>query len=102
MAQKHTTPATSKQDVQKNVHTPIKNWGGLIYTLISAVIIISGTYFAIRWAQGDFRVDESSSLLARETALTTPFIYHPENMTSKSVKMAIAPGISILLLKNHW
>ena len=69
MAKKQTvTPAPSK-DTQKNAHAPIKNWGGLIYTLISAVIICSGTYLAIRWAQGDFRVDESSSLLARETGL---------------------------------
>ena len=69
MAKKQTVSATPVTSVQKNIHTPIKNWGGLIYTLISAVIIISGTYFAIRWAQGDFRIDESSSLLARETGL---------------------------------
>jgi len=50
-------------------HPPIKNWGGLIYTLFSAIVIIAGTYLAIRWAQGDWRHDENSDSLARETGL---------------------------------
>ena len=48
---------------------PIRNWAGLLYTCFSAIMIIGGTYLAVRWAQGDFRVDESEDMLARETGL---------------------------------
>ncbi len=47
----------------------IRNWPGIVYTLFSGIIIIIGTYFAIRWAQGDFRFDQSADLLAKETGL---------------------------------
>lgn len=60
------TTATHKTKVTA---PPIKNWGGLIYTVVSAIIIIVGTYLAIRWAQGDWRLDENSDSLARETGL---------------------------------
>ena len=47
----------------------LRNWSGLIYTLFSALVIIGGTYLAIRWAQGDFRLDQNADLIARETGL---------------------------------
>jgi hypothetical protein len=45
----------------------IRNWLGIIYTIVSATIIIAGTYFAIRWAKGDFRLDQSADLVVTET-----------------------------------
>ncbi|MDR0462840.1 MAG: PEGA domain-containing protein [Pseudomonadales bacterium] len=42
---------------------------GLIYTIFSAIVIISGTIMAIRWANGDFRRDLQSGLLVSESGL---------------------------------
>ncbi|MCL2110143.1 PEGA domain-containing protein [Microgenomates group bacterium] len=45
---------------------------GIIYTIVSACVIIGGTYIAVRWARGDFRLDQVDPLnptLARETGL---------------------------------
>lgn len=42
---------------------------GLVYTILSAAIIISGTVLAVRWANGDFRRDHNSGLMASETGL---------------------------------
>jgi hypothetical protein len=47
----------------------IRNWLGIVYTVASATIIIVGTYCAIRWANGDFRLDQSADLVASETGL---------------------------------
>ncbi len=46
-----------------------RNWAGIIYTIVSAIIIIIGTYFAIRWAQGDFRIDENNQAISANTGL---------------------------------
>ncbi|MBQ6436409.1 PEGA domain-containing protein [bacterium] len=55
--------------VHKKKVAPLRNRQGLLYTLFSIIVIIGGTYLAIRWAQGDFRVDESADLIAKETGL---------------------------------
>ena len=54
---------------ESSSRAPLRNWQGLIYTIFSAVVIATGTYFAIRWAQGDYRVDQNVESFARETGL---------------------------------
>lgn len=47
----------------------IQNWAGIIYTICSALIILAGTFIAVRWAKGDFRLDESNQAISKETGL---------------------------------
>lgn len=46
-----------------------RTWAGLIYTAISALIIVGGTYLAVRWANGDFRVSQTEGSISSETGL---------------------------------
>ena len=68
MAKKTAPPKKISLPTQKD-SPKIRNWAGIIYTIVSAIIIICGTYIAIRWANGDFRLDRSADLVATETGL---------------------------------
>lgn len=67
----------------------IQNWLGIVYTFFSALVIIAGTFIAIRWAKGDFRLDENNQSISKETGLllatSTPQgaqVYINGNLTS--------------------
>lgn len=68
MVKKTAPPKKISLPTQKD-SPKIRNWAGIIYTIVSAIIIICGTYIAIRWANGDFRLDRSADLVATETGL---------------------------------
>ena len=61
MAKKTAPPKKISLPTQKDP-PKIRNWAGIIYTITSAIIIICGTYIAIRWANGDFRLDRSADV----------------------------------------
>ena len=69
MAEKKKTPITQEKKMSSIER---RNLAGLIYTIASAIIIIGGTYLAVRWANGDYRfqkLSQNQSSLARETGL---------------------------------
>ncbi len=88
------------KEIEKSKEKKVHNWAGIIYTLLSAIIIILGTFIAIRWAKGDFRLDESSQVLSRETGLlhatSTPQgaqVYINDILTSATDNIIyLAPG----------
>lgn len=57
----------NRQQIDQNIR--LRNWAGIIYTIASAIIISFGTYFTIRWAKGDFRLDQNADLISRETGI---------------------------------
>ncbi|MDO5561494.1 MAG: PEGA domain-containing protein [bacterium] len=59
--------STNKTNKKEGRH--IQNWAGIIYTICSALIILAGTFIAVRWAKGDFRLDESNQAISKETGL---------------------------------
>jgi hypothetical protein len=64
-----TRPSRRPSPATANPSRRLRNWFGIIYSFTSTIIIIAGTYFAIRWAQGDFRLDQNQGQLASETGL---------------------------------
>lgn len=79
---------------------PVQNWAGIIYTFFSALVIIAGSFLAIRWAKGDFRFDENNQTISKETGLlhatSTPQgaqVYINGNLTSATDDIIyLAPG----------
>ncbi len=96
-----------KSSIDLPEHSRIQNWAGIIYTLVSACIIIAGSYLAIRWAKGDFRIDESNQSVSKETGLlhatSTPQgaqVYINGNLTSATDDILyLSPGEYDVVIK---
>jgi len=67
----------------------------VIYTILSAVIIIVGSYFAIRYAQGDFRVTKEGIL--RESGLLAANSFPPGAQVYVNDKLVTATDDTIYL-----
>ncbi len=79
----------NKKNLPNQEKPRVQNWAGIIYTIFSAVVIIAGSFLAIRWAKGDFRFDENNQTISKETGLlhatSTPQgaqVYINGNLTS--------------------
>jgi hypothetical protein len=104
----------NKKNLPHQEKRHIQNWAGIIYTFFSALIIITGSFFAIRWAKGDFRFDENNQTFSKETGLlhttSTPQgaqVYINGNLTSATDDIIyLAPGTYDVIIQkdgyNRW
>lgn len=78
MAKRKSPTPTASPLPPKGNHIEKRSLAGLIYTLISAIIIIVGTFFAVQWANGSYRFSKSNgpqSTIAKETGLLSANSY---------------------------
>ena len=66
---KKIAPVAGEQKTVSKKSLTKRTWAGLIYTTISALVIVGGTYLAVRWANGDFRVSQTEGSISSETGL---------------------------------